>query len=144
MMCAKSLRQPALDALPFGAGDDARQQIVREDAFGALAASVDGEGDALIQKCQISRLLALPQSVGGKFEQALVKSFVRGARLVNRLKHLIISRIELVVVKEFREGSRRCFGGSMGFHAVFNIREVFTVKSYDICYLREQIFGLHI
>jgi hypothetical protein len=31
-----ALRQAALDGLPFSAGDDARQQIVREDAFGAF------------------------------------------------------------------------------------------------------------
>ena len=41
------LRQPALERLPLGGRDDARQQVVGKDALGALVVAVDREGDAL-------------------------------------------------------------------------------------------------
>ena len=45
-----ALREAALDGLPLGAGDDARQQIVRENPLGAFFPAVDGESDALVKK----------------------------------------------------------------------------------------------
>jgi hypothetical protein len=60
-----ALGETALDRLPFGAGDDARDEIVGEDLFGAFVASVDGEGDALIEEAEVSGLLAAAQLVGG-------------------------------------------------------------------------------
>ena len=42
-------------------GDQAGQQIVGEDALGALVAAVDGEGDALGEEGQVGRLLAALQ-----------------------------------------------------------------------------------
>jgi hypothetical protein len=60
----QSLGQAALDDRPFGGRDDARDQIVRKDALGALFLPVDGEGDALVEKREVGRRLALPE-LGG-------------------------------------------------------------------------------
>ncbi len=45
-----ALRQPALDARPFGGRDDARQKIGRDDALCGLGVRIDREGDALMQE----------------------------------------------------------------------------------------------
>ena len=45
-----ALREPALDAVPLLRRDQARQQVVGEDALSSLFAPVDGEGDALGQE----------------------------------------------------------------------------------------------
>ena len=66
-----ALREPALDRFPFPGGDQARQQIVREDALGAFFAAVDGEGDALGEEGKIDRLLAAAQFVGGQGSKSL-------------------------------------------------------------------------
>ena len=58
-----ALREPPLDAVPLGRGNEARQQVVREDALGALIAAVHGESDALGQEGQVGRLLAALQLI---------------------------------------------------------------------------------
>ncbi len=57
--------RPRSTSVPFGAGDDAREQIVGEDLLGAFVAAVDGEGDALIEEAEVGGLLAATQLVGG-------------------------------------------------------------------------------
>ena len=58
------LRQAAIERAPLGGGDDARQQVERKDALGALFVAVDGEGDALRQKGLVGLDLAQPQLLG--------------------------------------------------------------------------------
>ena len=48
-----ALREAALDAIPLLRSNQARQQVVREDALRAFFAAVDGEGDALGEKREI-------------------------------------------------------------------------------------------
>src|ERR1700722_1117969 len=43
-----ALRQAPLDDVPLGAGNNAGQKVVREDAFGTLVASINSKGDALM------------------------------------------------------------------------------------------------
>ena len=45
-----ALGEAAFDFAPFVVRDDARQEIVGEDALGAFFVAVDGEGDALMEK----------------------------------------------------------------------------------------------
>ncbi len=54
-----ALGEAALDAIPLGGGDEAREKVVGEDALSAFVTAVDGEGDALSEEGEISRLLAL-------------------------------------------------------------------------------------
>ncbi len=44
----EALREAALDLRPLMRGNDARDEIVGEDALGAFFAAVDGEGDAFL------------------------------------------------------------------------------------------------
>ena len=71
-----ALDQPALDRVPFGGRDDARQQIVGKDAFGAARVAVDGEGDALVQEGEVGGPLPFFQLRRRQFEQALIELFV--------------------------------------------------------------------
>ena len=53
-----ALGESFFDARPFCVGDDAWQQVVGENAFGAFGAAVDGQGDALVQEGEVGNLLA--------------------------------------------------------------------------------------
>ncbi len=89
-----ALRQSLLDGLPLGAGDDARQQVVREDAFGALVAAVHGKGDALVQKRHIGGLLFAPHLLGGQPEQQLIQRAIVLARLALGIEHFVECAIQ--------------------------------------------------
>ena len=84
-----ALRQSLFDGLPLGAGDDARQQVVREDAFGALVAAVNRERDALVQKRHVGGLLFAAHLFGGQAEQQLVQRAIVPARLALGVEHLV-------------------------------------------------------
>ncbi len=108
-----ALDQAALDGFPFGAGDDARQKIVGEDAFGALFAAVHGERNALMQKGDIGGLLPAAHLFHRQAEQHFVQRAVMRARYTFRFEHFVIRAIEPVVLKA-RLQQRRDFnsGGS--------------------------------
>ena len=69
------------------AGDDARQQVVGEDALGAFIAAVDGEGDALVEKGEVGGLFAALEFFwreGGEvFEERLIVAVTRVSRASN-------------------------------------------------------------
>ena len=71
-----ALRQAVLDLAPLLVGNDPRQQIVRKDPLRALVVAVDRERDALVQKRQVGRLLALAQFLGRKLQQRLKQSLI--------------------------------------------------------------------
>ena len=48
-----SLGEAAFDSFPFIAGDQARQQVVRENPFGTFVSTVDSECDALGEEGKI-------------------------------------------------------------------------------------------
>ncbi len=50
-----ALGEPALHPVPFGAREDAWHEIEGEEALGAAAVAVDGEGDALEQERQVGQ-----------------------------------------------------------------------------------------
>src|SRR6266446_9577366 len=91
------------------AWNDARQKIVREDALGSLVISVNSEGDALMQKREVRGLLTFFQILRGQVKQGTEQRLVMGSRLARRLKHLVISRVELIMQERWRKrGWRRC------------------------------------
>ena len=51
------------------ARDQPRQQVVGKDAFGALVAAVDREGDALVQERQVAECLRRRSSSAGSEEK---------------------------------------------------------------------------
>jgi hypothetical protein len=57
----QTLREAALERAPLRRRDDARQQVERKDALGALLVAVDGEGDALGQKRLVGFHLTLAE-----------------------------------------------------------------------------------
>ena len=69
------------------ARDDARQQVVRENALGAFLAAVHGESDALVQKRHVGRLLAAAHLGQRHFEQQIVQGpIMLRAERVRRLR----------------------------------------------------------
>ena len=99
-----ALRQAALDGVPVTGRDDARQQIVGEDALGRLVAAVDGEGDALVEEGQVRLLLAAQQLLGRQLQQLLVQLAVVTARLRLAVEHLVEGVREAVAGEQIRSG----------------------------------------
>ena len=93
----ETLAQAALDRRPFAPGDDARDQVVGEDAFGALRAAVDGESNALVEERQVCRALAAVQFVRRQGEKVLVEALVMLPRLAARSQELIVCPSGVVV-----------------------------------------------
>src|SRR5690348_10211870 len=61
-----TLRQSIFHRLPLRRRDDTRQQIIRENALCSFIASVDCEGNALMQKREIGGTLATLKFFGRK------------------------------------------------------------------------------
>jgi hypothetical protein len=89
-----ALGQAALEDAPLGGGDDARDQIVGKDLLGALAAAVDGEGDALVQEREIGGRLALAHLARPHGLEAIEQGLVLRPRLALRVEHLVVGRAE--------------------------------------------------
>ena len=66
-----ALFQARFDMRPLAGGDDARQQIGRNDALGRLLVAIDGEGDALMQEGELAGLLAANQVLRAAASPAL-------------------------------------------------------------------------
>ena len=81
---------------PFGAGDDARQQVVRKNPLGAFVAAVDGERDALVQKRHVGGLLLAAHFFGRKAEQQLIQRPIVRPRPALSVEHFVESAVENV------------------------------------------------
>ena len=97
------LGQAALERPPLRRGDDARQQVERKDALGALVVAVDGEGDALGQKRLVRFELTLAQLGLGRAAQLLEQRAAVRPRLPRRLEHLVVVGVEHVVAEQRAE-----------------------------------------
>ena len=93
------LRQSAFDLPPFLVRNDARQQVVGKDALRAFVVAVHRKGDALMQKREVGRLLALAHFLGRQLQQRLEKRLIVRTRHSRRLEHLVVGAVELVIPK---------------------------------------------
>jgi len=80
----KPLGKSFFDFGPLARGDNPREEVVREDAFGAFLAAVNGEGDAFVQESEVRGLLAAAQFFRRKIEEGLVKGAIVFARDTGR------------------------------------------------------------
>ena len=97
-----ALRKPALDAVPFRVGEDARDQVEREKTLGAAAVAVDREGDALEQKRKIGQLAALFELRRCDSRQLLKDLLVMSARIPTPGEHLIVEISRIVSIEQKR------------------------------------------
>ena len=95
-----ALLQPGLDLHPFRVRNDARHQVERENALGALLVAVDGEGDALAQEGGVHRAAALLEFVALQIVETLKERGVMGPDLPGRDKHLVEEIAGLVGVEQ--------------------------------------------
>ena len=82
-------------------GDDARDQIVGEDALGAFFAAVNGEGDAFLQEGEVGGLLAAAKFFGVEGQQRSLYRLIVRARDVMRAEHLVVG-FSVLLVGEWR------------------------------------------
>ena len=105
-----ALGESAFDLPPFVERDDARQKIVGEDALSSLVVAVNSKSDALMEKRQVSGLLAFAEFFRRKFQQTLEQGFIVSPRRTRGGEHLIVGRIELVVSKRRTKQTERRVG----------------------------------
>ena len=102
-----ALHQPALDVLPLGARDDARDGIEGHDPLRALVVAIDGEGDALIEEgLRREAILPLDLRVGQFVETPEHRAAMRAHR-AGRAEHLIEKIADLVVAEMIAHKSAR-------------------------------------
>ena len=102
-----ALDQARLDLRPFRIRDDARHEIERENALGALLVAVDGEGDALAQEGGVDRGAALVEFLLVEVLKALEERRVMGPHLALRGKHFVKKIAGLVFVEQGHERKRK-------------------------------------
>ncbi len=91
--------KPAFDAVPFRAGNQAGQKIIRKDFLGPLFATVNREGDALVEEGQVSGVFAAPDLVGGQRRERLQQRSVVRARFARAFKGLVIGVIDEIILQ---------------------------------------------
>ena len=104
----EALLQAGFDPRPFLGGDDARQEVGRDDPLGGLIVAIDGEGDALLQEGLLAGLLAAAQLVGAaaSASRPSQRRVVRPHRAVGG-EHLVIGTVEHVILVR-RIAARPC------------------------------------
>ncbi len=105
VQCRQPLRQSLFDLRPLAGRDDPWHQIVGENFFRPLFAPVNREGDSLVKKSQVRRLLPLAQFFRWQPQQRLVQRLIMLPRHIWSLKHFVIRRVKLVVC--FRGGNAK-------------------------------------
>src|SRR5258708_36380856 len=92
-----SLGESTFDFAPFVVGNDSGEEIIRENTFGAFIVGVYREGDSLMQKRQVRRLLALAHFLGRQLQKRLEEGLIVRPRTARGLEHLIVSQVDLVI-----------------------------------------------
>src|SRR4029077_15979049 len=114
--CGEALGQAFFDLGPFTGGDDARDEIVREDTFGAFLAAVDRESDAFLQEGKIGGLLTFAQFLGSETQKGALEGLIVPTGQILGLEHFIVSHVKPVVYERWRdEEARLCGGGHRRF-----------------------------
>ena len=106
--CGNALLETMLDAVPFPRRDDAREQVVRENALGALIAAVDGEGDALVQEGKVGGLLLSLEFFARQAAEVVHEWAIVAVQVAVSGEHLVVGVVELVV---FQTGANGVFRG---------------------------------
>ena len=75
------LLEPGREPLPFGGGEDARDDVERDDPLGRLLLAIDGEGDAEAAEGGLGGLLAAVELGRRRVGQPAGERLEAGARL---------------------------------------------------------------
>jgi hypothetical protein len=103
-----ALNHAALDVIPLGARDHARDEVEREDPLEALLLAVDREADALVEERRVDRVAPGRELVDAELGELLGEHAVVMPRLARRLEHLVEERRRVVATLV---GEDRWLGG---------------------------------
>ena len=92
-----ALLQAGFEARPFRRGDDARQQIGRNDPLGRLIVAIDREGDALMQERLLAGLLPQSEFFGRQFGEAAMQLRVMRPHASVGGEHFVVGAPEPVM-----------------------------------------------
>lgn len=95
-----ALSKTAFEPLPFGGGNDARDQVEGEDALRPFGVAIDIEGDALSQEGQVCGTALLFKVLRGEGGEAVQEFAVVGPDLIRFGRHLVKETIGLVVLEQ--------------------------------------------
>src|SRR5438128_2563199 len=86
--------------VPLRARNNARNQVEREESFGASAVAIDRERDALQQEGQVGKLAALLELAHGHGRQLLEYFCVMRPGRPSGREHLVVEGPGIVISKE--------------------------------------------
>ena len=93
-----ALGQAGFHLFPLGMGDDAWQQVVGKDLFGAFLAPVDCEGDALVEEAEVGGLFAALQVAFGQGCEMIQQRFIVLVQRLGPGEHLIVGVVQQIVL----------------------------------------------
>ncbi len=91
------LCQSKLHGCPFGCSDDAWNQVIRKNLLRTLLASIDREGDALVQEAEIGCLLPPLQLLNGQGSEVLKQRLAVTMQIAWTRKHLVVGMVQQIV-----------------------------------------------
>ncbi len=86
------LLEPALDHGPLAGGHQPGDRVEGDDTLDPLAASVDGEGDALLPHREVGQAVATLELVRPQLHQTFMQRRVMRPRAARPLEHLVVAR----------------------------------------------------
>ncbi len=111
---AQPLLEAPLDRLPLVRRHDARHEIEREDAVGALVVAVHREADSLVEEERVGDPDPLLEPVGAHRGEPLCERLVVRPRETRALEHLVEERSEVVAGGQAAVGPGCDFGSDHG------------------------------
>jgi hypothetical protein len=98
------LDQAALEPVPLGAGNHARDQVEREDPLEPLLLSVDREADPLVHERELDRAPALLELLEAEPAELHGEGTIVRPRRSDRREHLVVEGAGIVELSEWRSG----------------------------------------
>ena len=99
-----ALGESAFEVVPIAFGNNSGDGIKRKDAFRPLVVIINGEGNALLEKCLGGEDLFSINFSGAEFAKALEEGGVMGATFKGGGEHFIIEVAGGVMIKKLGHG----------------------------------------
>src|SRR3984893_4071123 len=95
-----SLTETAFHMFPFGARNDARDQIEGKDPFGSFLIVIDRESHSLREKCVVCQVAFFLEFLGGHPRVASQELFIMRTDAAARIEHLVEEEFRCVSLKK--------------------------------------------
>jgi hypothetical protein len=125
---------------PFPVGNDAREEIKREDAFRPLVGIVDGKGHPLGEKSFVGDRSPPLEFLKAQLVVSIEQFLIMCSNLAGLLKHLVKKRPRLISRKQLTHEPPQLAGNGSTEKKIFRDAEDFAVGGDRSIFLTNDIF----